>query len=85
MVKSIVKFCTKKYLRGIINDLLAKLGTKCDLMKVTHTVEVYTGKLESLISFFKDLNMKISDANITEEEMTDLEKKSETLIQEIVS
>ena len=79
-MKTFIFYLAKKYIIGTINKVLKE--KKSDVQHNTQTVEIWIGRLEKMTTQLKNINSRISDGQITKDELDESLQEIETLVKE---
>lgn len=79
-MKTFIFYLAKKYIIGTINKVLKE--KKSDVQHITQTVEIWIGRLEKMTTQLKNINSRISDGQITKDELDESLQEIETLVKE---
>lgn len=67
MIKTIVMKLAKKYVLGVVNDLLMEY--KEDVNKVTTTLNLWIERLEKIANLLRRIGARVDDGKIDDEEI----------------
>lgn len=80
MIKHIVINLGKKYVVDIINDTLKKYQD--NVYKITCFITLWIDRLEKIIQELKKINARISDYDLTDDEIKKSLEEIETIVKE---
>ena len=79
-MKTFVLWLAKKYVVSAVNDTLVKY--KDNVLKITSKITLWTERLEKIILQLKKINARVSDGNITKEEIEESMSELDVLVKE---
>ena len=79
-MKTFVLWLAKKYIVSAVNDTLVKY--KDNVLKITSKITLWTERLEKIILQLKKINARVSDGNITKEEIEESMSELDVLVKE---
>lgn len=83
MMNWLVKWGVKRWLTGVVNNILDEYSTS--VVSARHSVAVATAKIESVLKFLKSLDEKLADNKLTDGEIDDLIDEASELATALVT
>lgn len=84
MLKSLVSMFVEFYLRDALNGLLKLISNKADLSEINAMIQKYSEKVQSILAYLQTLGNKVSDGELSEEELTQLQDEGKKLIKDVL-
>lgn len=84
MLKSLVSMFVEFYLRDALNGLLKLISNKADLSEINAMIQKYSEKVQSVLAYLQTLGNKVSDGELSEEELTQLQDEGKKLIKDVL-
>lgn len=84
MLKSLVSMFVEFYLRDALNGLLKLISNKADLSEINAMIQKYSEKVQSILAYLQTLGNKVSDGELSEEELTQLQDDGKKLIKDVL-